>query len=281
MILPKLRLAALIAALSISVAACAQTPPVNAGPYVPTPTIIVTEMLKLGDIKSTDFVLDLGSGDGRLPITAAKEYGARGMGVDIDEKLVQLANENAAKAGVADRVTFAKRDLFEMDLSQASVITTYLLPNTVTRLVPRMLAEMKPGSRVISHDYPLSPWQQERHYQFDVPEKERISGTTRTVLYLYIVPARVNGAWEVRLPQNVARQPVRVTFKQDIARTQGQAVVNGRTVDLDDVRISGTSVTFGVPVGNRMVRLVGTAEEKAMKGRIEGGGTWEAVALAK
>lgn len=281
MIHPKLRSASLLAVLSVSLVACAQNAPLNAGPYVPTPTIIVTEMLKMGDISPADFILDLGSGDGRIPITAAKEYGARGMGVDIDERLVKLANDNAAKAGVADRVTFAKRDLFEMDLSEATVVTTYLLPSTVTRLVPRMLAEMKPGSRVISHDYPLSPWQQERHHQFDVPEKERISGTTRTVLYLYVVPARVNGAWELRVPPNVSRQPVRVTFRQDIARTQGQAVVNGRTVDLDDVRISGTNVAFGLPVGNRMVRLVGTAQEKAMRGQIEGAGSWEAVALVK
>lgn len=267
------------AAVLPPLAACAQTPPVNAGPYVPTPTIIVTELLRFGEIKPTDFLLDLGSGDGRIPITAAKDYGASGMGIDIDDKLVALANENAAKAGVAERVKFVKGDLFQMDLSQATVITTYLLPNTVTRLVPKMLAEMKPGSRVISHDYPLSPWQQDRHFQFDVPEKERISGTTRTVLYHYTVPARVNGAWELKLPQNVSRQPVRVTFRQDIARTQGSATVAGRSVDLDDVRVQGTKVSFGLPVGARMVRLEGVAEDAAIRGRLDGA-AWEAVRAA-
>lgn len=274
------RLSLLVAAAACSLAACAQTPPaVNAGPYVPTPTIIVTEMLRFGEIKPGDFLLDLGSGDGRIPITAAKDYGASGMGIDIDERLVQLATDNAARAGVGDRVKFVKGDLFQMDLSQASVITTYLLPNTVTRLVPKILAEMKPGSRVISHDYPLSPWQHDRHFQFDVPEKERISGTTRTVLYLYTVPARVNGAWDLKLPAAVSAKPVRVVFKQDIARTQGSATVNGRRADLDEVRVRGTQVSFGLPVGERMVRLAGTAEGNVIRGKLENGATWEATAV--
>ncbi len=139
----------------------------NAGPYVPTPWLIVDEMLKLADIRADDFVVDLGSGDGRLVISAAERFGARGYGVDINPELVKLANENAAKAGVAARVRFEERDLFETRLAEATVLTLYLLPHTVTQLVPRILAEMKPGARVVSHDYPLGPLQPDRHLQFD------------------------------------------------------------------------------------------------------------------
>jgi ubiquinone/menaquinone biosynthesis C-methylase UbiE len=159
-------------------------------PYVPTPWPIVDAMLELAAIRKDDMVVDLGCGDGRLVVTAAKRYGARGFGVDIDPTLVALANRKAAEAGVADRVRFERRDLFQTDLREATVLTLYLLPQMVIELVPRILAQMPAGARVISHDYPLTPLQPERHVSLDVPEKEPITGTTYTVLYRYVVPAR-------------------------------------------------------------------------------------------
>jgi SAM-dependent methyltransferase len=236
---------------------------------VPTPWKIVDDMLRLASVRKDDFVIDLGSGDGRLVITAAERFGARGFGVDIDAALVKLANENAAKAGVADRVKFDKRDLFETNIGEASVLTLYLLPHTVTQLVPRIFAEMRPGSRVVSHDYPLGPWQPERHLQFDLPEKVEISGTTRTVLYLYIVPASVKGAWRLELPAGVAKQPARLSFEQDPAYTRGSATVGNRQIALDGLKVTGESVRFTIPglaAGGKPLALEGVVRGNVIEG---------------
>ena len=165
----------------------------SGGPYVPTPTVIVDELLKLADIKRGEFIIDLGSGDGRIVVTAAKRYGASGYGIDIQPSLVELARESARKEGVSDRVSFVAGDLFESDLSKADVVTVYLLPSTVPKLVPKLLKELRPGARVVSHDYPLEPWVPEKVLSFNFEEKVMISGTTRTVLYRYIVPPRAPG----------------------------------------------------------------------------------------
>lgn len=161
----------------------------SAGPYVPTPTAIVAELLKLADVRPGELLVDLGSGDGRIVITAAAQYGASGLGIDIQPSLVDMAVENARKAGVADRVKFIAGDLFLSDLSKADVVTVYLLPSAVPNLVPKLQKDLRPGTRVVSHDYPLLPWVPERVLTFDFEEKVMISGTTRTVLYLYRLPA--------------------------------------------------------------------------------------------
>jgi len=155
-------------------------------PYVPTPVSIMDEMLTLAGVGPDDVVIDLGSGDGRLVINAVTKYKARrGFGVDIDPALVKLANENAAKAGVADRVQFFERDLFVTDVSSATVVTLYLLPSTMAKVESKLRAELKPGTRVVSHDYPFPTWPVTRTKELDVPEKIRISGTTFTRLLLY------------------------------------------------------------------------------------------------
>src|SRR5207247_2350044 len=161
-----------------------------AGPYVPTPWVIVDEMLKLADIRGEDVVYDLGSGDGRLVITAAKRFGARGVGIELQTELVEMARIGAKHEGVADRVKFVQGDLFQADIRSASVVMLYLLPRYVTRLVPRLRAELSPGTRIVSHDYPLAPWPPDKELSMDVPEKEMISGTSWTRLYYYVVPAR-------------------------------------------------------------------------------------------
>ena len=162
----------------------------SAGPYVPTPWPIVDELLKLADIRKDDFLIDLGSGDGRLVITAARRYGASGMGIDIQAPLVKLATEGAAREGVSGRVRFLQADIFESDLSKASIVTIYLLPSIMDKLVPKLVKDLKPGTRIVSHDYPLEGMQYDRVLSFEFPEKVEISGTPRTVLYHYIVPAR-------------------------------------------------------------------------------------------
>lgn len=131
--------------------------------YVPTPQAVVDAMLQLADVKAGDVVYDLGSGDGRIVITAAKQYGARGVGVDIDPALVKLATEHAAAAGVSDRVRFVTQNLFSTDLSEASVVTLYLLQSINERLRPKLVRELKPGSRVVSHVFNMGPeWPPQR-----------------------------------------------------------------------------------------------------------------------
>jgi hypothetical protein len=171
--------------------AWAQTPVKDAvAPYVPTPWPIVDRMLTLAGVGADDYVVDLGSGDGRLVTTAVAKYKARGgLGVDIDAKLVKLANDNAAKAGVGDRARFVERDLFVTDIGAATVVTLYLTPGMLERVEAKLSAELKPGTRVISHDYPLPTWQPVDVVRFDLEEKRAISGTTYTQLMLYRVPA--------------------------------------------------------------------------------------------
>jgi protein-L-isoaspartate O-methyltransferase len=165
--------------------------PESAAPYVATPWSIVDAMLTLAGVGPDDFVIDLGSGDGRLVITAVTKYGARGgYGVDIDPALVRLANANAAQAGVAERVRFEERDLFTADVREATVVTVYLLPKVMGAVERKLKAELAPGARVVVNDYPFPTWQAERTLERDTLDKVAISGLTFTQLYLYRVPAR-------------------------------------------------------------------------------------------
>jgi len=153
-------------------------------PFVPTKEEVVAKMLELGEVDENDVVYDLGSGDGRLPITAAKKYGARGFGVDIDPNRVREARENARKAGVENKVKFVQGDLFQTDIGDASVVTLYLLPSVNLKLRPKLLSELKPGTKVVSHNYDMGDWKPEQTvnvgshtvYVWTVPERGQASG---------------------------------------------------------------------------------------------------------
>jgi SAM-dependent methyltransferase len=164
-------------------------PKYEQAPYIPSPTSIVDQMLELANVGPDDYLIDLGSGDGRIVLSAAKEYGARGLGVEILGDLVELATRSADELGIADRVRFVQEDLFEVDLSAASVVTMYLLPDMVNRLRDKLLRELAPGSRIVSHDYPIEGWPAERMIQLEHEEKIAVTGVPRTHLYLYRVPA--------------------------------------------------------------------------------------------
>lgn len=133
----------------------AQTPDIH---YVPTPTEVVAAMLEVAKVTADDVVYDLGSGDGRIVITAAQKYGARGVGIELDRDLVNQANRNAREAGVQDRVRFRRGDLFRQDLSPATVVTLFLSPSVNLRLQSKLLRELKPGTRVVSHQFPIGDW---------------------------------------------------------------------------------------------------------------------------
>ena len=138
-------------------------------PYVPTHEKIVAEMLKVAKVGKNDVLYDPGSGDGRIPITAAKRFGTRGVGVDIDPARVTVARANAVKAGVADKVTFMQQDLFETDITEATVVTLYLLPDVNLRLRPKLLADLKPGTRIVSHNYDMGDWKPLQTITVNVP----------------------------------------------------------------------------------------------------------------
>lgn len=131
-------------------------------PYVPTPEAVVQEMLKLANVTKNDVVYDLGCGDGRIVITAAKNVGARGIGIDIDPERIKESNENAQKSGVTDKVKFMQQDLFEANLSEATVVTLYLLPSINLKLRPKLLKELKPGTRIVSHSFDMGDWKPEK-----------------------------------------------------------------------------------------------------------------------
>jgi SAM-dependent methyltransferase len=148
-------------------------------PYVPTPPEVVKAMLKLGDVKPTDVIYDLGCGDGRIAIAAAKEFGARAVGVDIDPKRISEAQENANNAGVGDRVKFMLGNLFDADLHDATVVTLYLLPSVNLQLKPKLLRDLKPGTRIVSHRFDMGDWK---------PDKEANLDGRR--IYFWVVPTK-------------------------------------------------------------------------------------------
>ena len=239
-----------------------------AGPYVPTPWVIVDEMLKLADIRGEDLVYDLGSGDGRLVITAAKRFGARGVGVELQTELVEMARIGAKHEGVTDRVKFVQGDLFQADIGSASVVMLYLLPRYVTRLVPRLRAELRPGTRIVSHDYPLAPWPPDKELSMDVPEKEMISGTSWTRLYYYVVPARVHGAWELALPEALAGAPLMMQITQEPHAVGGFVRDGGAELTLRDLAVRGEEVRFGLLYKGRLMAFEGTVAGDAMRGEV-------------
>lgn len=146
--------------------------------YVPTPQDVVEEMLKLADVKKDDVVYDLGCGDGRIVITAAKRYGARGVGIDIDPERIRESKEKAEKEGVADKAKFREEDLFESDIKEATVVTLYLLNSLNQKLKPKLLKDLKPGTRVVSHNFDMGEWKPEKTMQ--------LLGST---IYLWVIPA--------------------------------------------------------------------------------------------
>ncbi|MGH8676706.1 MAG: SAM-dependent methyltransferase [Burkholderiales bacterium] len=261
-----------LAAATLACSALAEDKPVNAGPYVPSPQSVVTDMLKLAAVNETDFVIDLGSGDGRIVLTAAKVFGARGFGVEIQDKLVKLSNEAAQKEGIADRVKFITQDLFKTDISQATVLTMYLLPNTVNMLKDKFLAELKPGTRILSHDYPLSGWIPEKYVQMDLEDKVAISGVTTTLIYLYIVPAKFQGNLNAKVPAGLSRDPMRLELRQQITRISGTARVGGIGVLLEEGKIRGERISFKLLSGGKNWQFTGLLKPNGIEGMVEGDG---------
>jgi hypothetical protein len=243
----------------------------DAGPYVPSPQSVVADMLRYAEVGAGDFLIDLGSGDGRIVLTAAKVFGARGFGVEIKDDLVRKSNEAAKNEGLAERVRFMKQDLFKTDLSQATEITMYLLPDTVNLLKDKFLSELRPGTRIVSHDYPLTGWLPEKQEQFDLEEKINISGVTTTVIYVYLVPAKVAGKWQASLPATISKEPIVLDLRQQITRLYGSARINGKEFPVQSSKIRGENISF--QLAGVKGEFTGQVKGKRIDGVLENGRT--------
>lgn len=250
-------------------AASAQQQPEPArtgGPYVPTPQVVVDRMLSMASVGPDDYVIDLGSGDGVIVLTAAQQFKARGLGVDIDPELVKLANDDAQRRGVADRASFRVMDVFKTDLSRASVVTLYLLPEMMMELRPKIYLELKPGTRVVSHDYHFDDWRADDAVTFDAPEKEKVNGVPSATVYLWIVPARIAGHWMLAVDGGKRYD---VTWRQNYQAVEGAARSARRKVRLQEAVLRGDAVEFALdePGGRRLYR--GRVEGDTMHGTVE------------
>jgi hypothetical protein len=214
--------------------------------YVPTPQVVVDEMLRMAKVGPSDYLIDLGSGDGRIVITAAKKLGARGFGVDLDRYLLKLANNAAKTEGVADRAHFIEQNLFETDLGPATVITSYLLPTMNETLRPKLLS-LKPGTRVVAHDYAMGEWGPDDEKTLIVPEKV-VGDPGKSYIFLWIIPARVAGNWESQIM--VGGRSVRYEFRleQHYQLVHGTARAGEWDAKVPQFRMVGEQIAFKVEV---------------------------------
>ena len=208
-------------------------PPRRDVPYVPTDDAVVPAILRLARVTADDVVYDLGCGDGRIVIAAARHHGARGIGVDIDPLRIQECHDNLRRAGVADRVEFRQASLFDLDLRPASVVTLYLLPSLNIRLRPKILSELRPGSRVISNHFDMATWRPD----------ETVHAHHRN-LYKWVVPAPVAGEWHCTINDPAGRRRIILNLRQEYQIVTGTALVAGRPTLIGNGRIHGDALSF-------------------------------------
>lgn len=227
-----MRLLAGIGTVALACAALAQQPEVGQqskdSVWVPTPELMIRRMLQLADTTKDDVVIDLGAGDGRIPIYAAKHFGALGIAVELEENLVQVARQAAARQGVAHRVRIIQQDLYEADLSSATVIALYISPGVMQRLKPRF-EKLKPGTRIVSHYFDLGDWEHD--------EKVEVEGRTG---YLWVVPAPVEGTWRVSIPG----QDFRLRMERRYQKLQTFGERGGKNLHVIGARLRGTEIQF-------------------------------------
>jgi len=214
--------------------------------WVPTPDRLIERMLQMADTTSKDVVVDLGSGDGRIPIAAAKKFGARALGIEYEANLVELSIRSAAREGVADRVRFLRQDLFQTDLSEATVVTLYVSPAIMLALRPRLLG-LKAGTRVVSHQFTLGDW-----------EADEQAIVERTSGYLWVVPAKAEGTWRLRLGEDIYD----LQLQQEYQMLRGSAEHQGKRSPVIAARLRGEDIRFAFVDHN--------GDPRSFSGRIAG-----------
>jgi SAM-dependent methyltransferase len=260
-----------VAALIACSCAHAGEPDRSGGPFVPTPPAVVDAMLKLAGVGPRDHVVDLGSGDGRIVLAAATRYKASGTGVEIDEELVEQANAAARKQGVADRARFVRQDVREADLSRATVLTLYLLPGMMTTLRDKLLAELKPGSRVVSHDFHFEYWKPDRTVTVETQEKYEISGAWTSEVHLWIVPASIQGKWRARLA-GAKSAGFDLDIRQAFQVFEGRLARGAEGTRLREGRVSGSRLSFiAAGARGRPEHYTATVRDGQMTGEVRSG----------
>ncbi len=220
--------------------------------WVPTPEELVNKMLDMAKLTPNDFVMDLGSGDGRIVIAAAKR-GARALGIEYNPDMVELSKSNAEKEGVSNKATFMKADIFETDFSKATVLTMYLLPSLNMKLRPKIL-EMKPGTRVVSHAFSMEDW--------EADETAEVEGRTA---YFWVVPAKVAGTWTWTAAGGTAELSLTQTFQ----KIEGSLKLNGKEMTLKDAKLTGDQISFSVGEGPSLREYSGHVNGTAIDGTVK------------
>lgn len=247
--------AAFIAVSALALAQDTERPPLDV-PYVPTPPEVVEKMLQMAQVKAGDYVIDLGCGDGRIAIAAAK-LGARALGVDIDPRRIEDAHENAKKEGVVGRVSFRRQNLFETEIGEASVVTMYLLTTVNMKLRPKLL-ELKPGTRVVSHAFELGDWR---------PDETAQIGFRHA--FLWIVPAKAGGRWQFESGASSGTLDLDQTYQ----RLSGRAEIGGKSLAVTDGRVRGTDIEFTLEDGRK---FRGRVDGSRMQSLEQGADAWRA-----
>ena len=226
--------------------------------WVPTPEALVESMLQMASVGPEDYVIDLGSGDGRTVIAAAEKFGARGLGIEYDRKLVAFSIRKAEEAGVADKVKFVEADIFETDFSEATVLTMYLLPSLNLKLRHKIL-EMAPGTRVVSHSFDMAEWRAD--------QSVTVEGRTA---YLWVVPAKVAGDWRLTLPTEGSERTWTLSLEQEFQILSGQVHLPDGWFAVFDGLIRGTELRFRVIDANDNRREIsGRGFDDRMEGTIQ------------
>ena len=245
-------LAPLTAAVLVGVTAVtAQPQPRLDVPYVPTPQEVVDRMLQIGKVRTGEYHIDLGSGDGRIAVTSAAKYGARSLGVDLNPVRIEEARANAKKANVSDRAIFELKNLFETDIGKADIVTMYLLPSVNLDLRPKVLSVMWPGTRIVSHAFDMGDWTPDH--------RESVIGRT---IYLWIVPARVEGRWTIE-----GSHPFTVAIQQRYQEIGGTAEIGGKSVPLRDATLNGAEIGFAIDINGMPHRFQGIVTGDRIDGR--------------
>lgn len=207
--------------------------------FVPTPTRVVEEMLRVAHINESDLIYDLGCGDGRIVILAAQKVGSRGVGIDIDPQRIKESKQNASEAGVNHLVQFFENDLFQTDISEATVVTLYLLPMLNLQLRPKLLTELRPGTCVVSHDFGMNEW---------LPDQKTVVviGNRHHWVYQWIVPANVIGRWEFSIAGFHGRSPFSMHLEQVYQYVAGVVMIEGFRRHLKNAKLNGNLIQFEV-----------------------------------
>jgi SAM-dependent methyltransferase len=232
-------------------------------PYVPTRYPVVDEMLRLLNLTKADVVYDLGCGDGRLVVGAAEKFGCRGVGIDIDPERIREANENAQKAGVTDKVKFILGDLFEADFREATAVPMYLLTSVNLKLRPKILRELRPGSRIVSHNFGMDNWKP------DAQTIVRVEDIPHDV-YFWIIPANVSGMWTWTILNGAMPLECKLEVTQKFQVLEGKAWVGGRSAEVMEVKLSGDKVSLVLDIFIDSKKTTLTLEGKAFLHQIEG-----------